>query len=532
MPFVDPTQPGQDEEDKNPSQVDQALNPSSSQQAQSQSDQAPPSTSAGGAGVNSPGGSGAGSSAQAGASAPKPSTSGSWTNLNSYLGANSDQATQLGTQIAGSVNQKGQQAQTDISNLGTNFGQAVNQNVVAQNEDATNKAITDASGLTAGQTLNADDQQAFNTQANASYGGPTDVTTFNGYNQAQQDVNTAAQAANATKTEAGRGTLLQDQFKDTSKYGYSQGESNLDQLLLQNSKGAQDALAPVANNWSNLDGALNTTVTSGANQAQQAAQTDQTTSAAAKNALSSATSNFQNNLTGGLTDLQTQNQNLWSSLQAAVNSGQITPEEAQSLGFQTSDNNPDSSHNYLAPAALGKYFSQAANPTLSSFANADQYAQAAALAQLAGQSDSSFLPSANISQAGTATAAPAFTANGTQFQADNTTASAEYNNQQANDLKQIQSMGGGSSGIAVPLGQVAQFNTVQGSVDWAQAILSGQPAPNGAFGSAGTHNSDGSITYPDAFVNTARQIMQTLNNTQQQYGFGNYFNPTMGNVIR
>lgn len=430
MAFVDPTQPGEEENNQNPSQVDQVLNPSSSQQTQqqSQSQQAPPSTSAGGAGVASTGSSASGSPGGANpapASTPKPSSSGSWTNLDSYLGANADQATSMGQQIAQSVNNAGNQAQTDVNNLSSNFTADVNKNVVNQNPDAVNTAISDASALTAGQTLSAEDQQAFNQQANASYSGPTDVTSYNGYNQAQQDVNAATQKAAATKTEAGRATLLNDQYGNTSQYGYTLGENNLDQLLLQNSGGAQAALEPLADQWSSLNGAINNSVQNGAQEVQTAQNTNQATAAAATNALDTTTQNFQDQINTGLANLQQTDSASYQQILNDIQNGGLTASDQEVLGIDPTQ------HNYLQNSSFNTYFTPGAAPTLATYATGDQYAEAEALAQLAGQQTSPYLSPATIAQAGTAETTPAYTFNNKQYNSDQTAAQSEYNSAQS-----------------------------------------------------------------------------------------------------
>lgn len=457
MAFVDPTQPGEDENEQNPSQVDQVLKPSDSQssQQQSQSQQTPPSTSGGGAGVAAGGGgSGAGATGSPAPAAPKPSSSGSWTNLDSYLGANSDQATQLGQQIASNVNSAGTQAQTDINNLGTSFTNSVNQNVVNQNPDAVNKAITDASSLTAGQNLSSDDQQAYNQQANASYSGPTDVTAYNGYNQASQDVLGATQKAQETTSEAGRGTLLNDQFGNSSQYGYNQGENNLDQLLLQNSEGAQTALQPLAQQWSGLNGALNNTVATGAGQVQQAQTTDATTSTAAQNALNTENQSFENELTSGLSNLQATDTASYNKLMSDLQAGTVSNDEWASLGITPGSNYiysggaiPAGTNQPSMQSQMPTYLSQGNvnQDTIANYATADQYAQAQALAELAGQGTSSILSPSTIAQAGTAETAPAYNFNNAMYNSDNSTAQTEYNNAIGSTVNNIRNWQGANN---------------------------------------------------------------------------------------
>ena len=418
----------------------------------------------------------------------------------------------MGQQIAGTVNNAATNAQSDVSSLGTNFNSAVNQGVVNQDQNAVNNAVNAATSATASQGLTPDQISAYQNQANANYSGPTDVTSYGGYAQAQQDINNANQLVGETQSEAGRGTLLNNQYANTSQYGYTPGENNLDQLLLQNSPTAQAALQPLANQWSGLTGVLNNTVTTGNQAAQQAAITDQGTAQAAQSALNTASQSFQNNLNTGLTNLQNTNSAAWNDLQAAVASGSITPQEAAALNINVNDTNADSGHNYISPAAMGTYFTQGAAPTLASYANADQYAQAAALAQLAGQSTSPFLAPDSVSQAGTATNTPAFTANSTKYASDNQAAQAEYNSALNSALGVANNYVDPNTGVSSPWGlssipqAVSVFN---------QAIQ--------AYGSYPASNGYG------AQAAWAKQQLQNINQIQIAYGLQPY--PIAGQAV-
>lgn len=517
MAYVDPTQdPSQ--QDENQSQTDQALNPqgSSSQSSQNQATDTPPSTSAGGAGVVSGGGGNVGGNASTPApAAAKPSSSGSWTNLSSYLDANSDQAAQIGQQIAGTVNSEGNQAQNDVNSLNSNFNSAVNANTVSQDPKAVNAAIGDATSATASNPMiNPNDLSGFQAQANASYGGPTDVTGFNGYSQAQQDINTASNNANATQSEAGRDVLLNQQYAGASANGYNQGENNLDQLLLEDSPGAQSALQPLAQQWSGLGGALSNAVSTGNANATAASSTDQATSNAAEGALNTATQNFENQINSGLQNLQSQDTNSYNQVLADIQNGQISSADYAALGIDPN------AHNYLyqntsATAQpvytndMANYLTQGAAPTLQSYATTDQYAQAAALAQLAGQSSSGYLAPGSVSQAGTAETAPAYTFNGAQYNNDNQTAQSEYSTNQQNMLTKL------NNGFVTPGGSPFAFQ--YGSIPEAVTDLnkyvssySGLPASNG-YG---------------ALAIWAKQQLDLINQAQQASGFPTY--PVVG----
>lgn len=375
MAFVDPTQDPENP-DENQSQVDQALQGTQNNLDKSDSSGQPP-PDAGGGGAGGVVSSGTNASSSASPAAGKPSSSGSWVNLNSYLDANKDQGAQVGQTIAGSVNDLGNKAQTSVDTLGTNFNAAVQNNTVAQDQAAVNNAITGAQNLKAGQSLDDNTANAFNAQKNATYGGPTDVTGFDGYTDAQKNINTASTAVGQTGSEAGRNVLLQNQYKDASVNGYNQGENNLDQLLLENSPGAQAALQPLQSKWANLNNALGSTVTTGNAAAQQGIQTTAATAKAAADAATQAQGGYEANLSAQEKQQLAARDALIAKYQGqTTNSNFLTPDELAGSGGLT--NGTDVYNTNL------RNYINGTTPTIGSYANVDQYAQDAALSKLAG----------------------------------------------------------------------------------------------------------------------------------------------------
>lgn len=508
MAYVDPSQ-DPNEQNPNPSQVDQALNPQSSQAGNQQNTPESPPSSGGGGGVVSGGAAGGNASPQP--AAAKPSSSGSWTNLQSYLDANQDQGATVGQQIAGTVNDQGNKAQNDVTNLGANFNSAVKDNTVEQNPDAVNSAITAATTATANQGLTPDQLAAFNSQANASYSGPLDATTFNGYEVAQRDVNNAQQLAKQTQSEAGRDVLLNNQYKNASVNGYNQGENNLDQLLLQNSSGGQAALQPLAQQWSGLNGALNNTVSTGDAAAANAVKTNQATAANANSALSSASTNFQTQLNTGLANLKATDTAAYNQIRDAMQNGTMTSDQWAALGvsnvpshiYSGFDNSGNAigtvPNSYLTPLNTDTAL------TLGNYATADQYAQAQALAQLAGQPSSSLLAPGGLSQAGTGETQPAYSFNSDQFTSDNNAQAAEYSKSQSDMLQKL------NNGYVTPAGSPFAFNftSIPNAVDDMNNYIQsyGQlPQGNGYR----------------ALADWAKQQLVTINQMQVANGFPGY----------
>lgn len=406
-----------DQEDDQPvSQID-ANQGGVAQAAQAGSSEPDSTVSLGGGGaVSSPGGGnvGGGAQAQAAQQASKPSTSGSWTNLQDYMAANADQGAAVGSQIASNVSGQAQSAEDSVNQAASGFQSQVDQNTVQSNADQVKRALGDATSLKAGQALNQDDLTGFQSQYNANYAGPSDFTKFDGYGQAQEASSKAQQALQETGSEAGRDVLLQDQYKNASQNGYTRGEQNLDQLLLETS--GRDALQPLQGQWSGLGSALSDATTRENAAAAGAASTDQATAAAARAALEGANTDFEGALNSQLQTANTNNAAAYQQALQDAKAGKLTPEEMQAFGLKAGD--------ILMNTDLSNYLSQGSPETLYNAATADQYAEAQALAKLAGLSDSTFLPQEQAAQAGTAGSAYGF--DSSRFNTDVGAANAHY----------------------------------------------------------------------------------------------------------
>jgi hypothetical protein len=358
---------------------------------------------------NAPAGGGAPAS---GNPAPKANTGGNWTNLESYLNANKDQAADMGGKIAGSVDQRAQEAQNQVGNLSDSFNQQVQANTVAANPDAVSKAISSATGIKAGQNLSDDDLNTFKQQAGASYGGPSDFTQQAGYGQAAQAVSGAESKLAQTQSEAGRQQLLKDQFSNASPHGYTRGENTLDQALVEGSPEAQKALGGVEQRWAGIHRLLGNAADTGSSAVEQARATDLATAKAARDALGSYASSdgsggqgalgqFSGDLYKRANDAQSNYNTKMQTLQSSGVSG-LSQDDLKALGLMPG------THNFgvqLTP----NYFQAGMTPTLANTASADDYARQAALAKLAevipggGASvGQQVLNQANVDQAGQA----------------------------------------------------------------------------------------------------------------------------------
>lgn len=315
-----------------------------------------------------------------------------WTNVQDYLTANADQSEQLGNQISSNVSNQAQAAENDVNNASTDFTNQVNAGIVQANPTSINQDLTDAQNLKAGQTYSNSDLNDYQTQANANYKGPTDFTTDSQYGQAKNALTNASQSLSQLGSEAGRDVLLQNQYGNASPTGYNQGESNLDQLLLEGNPVNQTAMQNVRNQYAGINSILENATNQQNAAAQAAVVTDQATAAAAHAALANANTTFQGNVNTGFTQAQQNSTAAYNQAVADLASGNLTAADISTMGLGGVTN--------LYNANPSQYLTQGEAPTLFESATPDQYAQAGALAQLAGQSDSSFLPSAYASQSG------------------------------------------------------------------------------------------------------------------------------------
>ncbi len=373
-------------------------------------DQSDP-TAIGGGGTGVVGGGPSAAPATQSADSNKPSSSGSWTNLQSYLDANADQGQKVGQDIAGSISDQANKGQKETEDASSDFMNGVNAGTVKTDQSAIDKAIADAQS---GNLTDAD-QAAFSKQYGANYGGPTDFTKDSSYAQAGSDLTNAQNSLAQTGSEAGRDVLLGNQYQNTSAGGYNQGEKNLDQMLLEGNPGNQATFSNLQNQWSGIGNVLGDATTKNNAAAAQAAQTDAATKAAASGSLDTANTGFQSTLQQQLAAQQAAYQNANSQIKNDFSNGQLTPDELSQLGATNGDK--------LYNLNLNDYVTPGQNPTLANTATAQQYAESAALAQLAGATNP-YLNPASASQAGTA--GNPYTINGSGFQSAQAAAAAQW----------------------------------------------------------------------------------------------------------
>lgn len=157
-------------------------------------------------------------------STPKGTSSGRFTNLQSYLKANAPQAGQagLGGQIAGKVQAQGQQVGGQIKQAGQQFQEAQKAALPDQQQVSTSleQLKTDPTKLNVSQ---------FGQLRDVQYQGPQ---SLQGESRLQSGVQGLQDTSKLAGSEAGRFQLLRQMF---SKPQYSTGQQGLDVALLQGS---------------------------------------------------------------------------------------------------------------------------------------------------------------------------------------------------------------------------------------------------------------------------------------------------------
>jgi len=184
----------------------------------------------------------------------KPSSSGQFTNLQSYLDSNKG----FGGQVAGKVEgitDRFDQAQTGMD---TGFRGQVDEETVREDEDIYGQVSAEPTTVAS----NRDAREAWEGMRDASYRGPQHVSdTEDLYSETLSAESSARQASEASETPGGRKAFLKAEY---GRPDYTQGQVKLDQLLLQNDPAATEAFqtargkyGEASDRWRDLQGSLN-----------------------------------------------------------------------------------------------------------------------------------------------------------------------------------------------------------------------------------------------------------------------------------
>jgi len=326
---------------------------------------------------SSPGSSSSGSGSQSTAGGgqvqsnpnPTPTSSGAFQNLNSYLAAN--QGNGFGQQFVGDVNNTVNQAQSAQQQGLQSFESAADAGTTQQNNAAVQQAVDNPYAT----SQNPAEEQAFQSQLNAQYLGPSTFSADQAaYQQAAGATQQAADTAQAAGTESGRFALLNNYFGNAN---YNQGDQSLDNLLIQANPTTQQGIQQAQQNANAAQTSLQGLMPTAANYAANDAAITQATAANALNAGNTAVTDMTNQYNTQLTNDQTaaqqaaanlailgnsSDQNQWASIlsQYGVAPGSISDPLLQQGVFQAAPSG------LLGPALTGGQLAGVATPTATS----------------------------------------------------------------------------------------------------------------------------------------------------------------------
>ena len=171
----------------------------------------------------------------------KGTSSGSFTNLQSYLDANRPQ--QFGSQVAGKVGEKVDQSVASQQEADTGFRGNVDAATVRGNRDYLEAIRNDPTQLVSDE----EKKQEVTKIRDARYEGPNAFAdSADLYNKTNQATQGAYQDSEASKTEEGRQALLDNYYgSGAGRYDYTKGQKSLDNMLVQNDPTSREAFAGV-----------------------------------------------------------------------------------------------------------------------------------------------------------------------------------------------------------------------------------------------------------------------------------------------
>jgi len=346
-------------------------------------------------------GAGAGGGAAKGSMTGTPTQFGSSASkLGDYLSANAPQIQNTASNIAGGLNTQYGQVGTDINNATSQFGNQVNAGYNAANPDLTSQALANPTQFAA----TPNNVSAFQGQLNDTYTGPQNFESTTPYSNIQNEVNTAVQNGGLLGTQAGLQNYFQQQYNaNGGGNNNTQASSTLDALLLGNNPTLQRAVGQ----FQQLPGQFNQNVATADALVPQAQQNAANIAAQTQGQFNTGVQNFGNQLTQNAAQAEAQRTAYNNELNNYYNN--ITPVEQQVEGWlgQLPGNVGAN-----VPNVFGQAISQ--NPlitnaiTAQNYATPQQYAEAAALQQLAGTNNPITLPinASTANLAGTAPSVP------------------------------------------------------------------------------------------------------------------------------
>lgn len=243
--------------------------------------------------------------------------SGQYTNIQSYLDANKDQANQMGQKITSNVSAEADNATSKIQDFSSKAP-------TVQAYDP-NAAIQKATALTDDEKAQYKEQKK-----TGGYTGPATVDGVSGYQDVQKAASSAAQNVQNAGTETGQQQLLKQTY---ARPQYSAGENRLDQALLQNSAGSRASLENLSQKYAGLDKMFSDASTSVGNSINAANAQALANRNAFAGAEKSAREALINPIQARADQLNTSNKDLVSRIQSDTSDEILSEETLKALGL-------------------------------------------------------------------------------------------------------------------------------------------------------------------------------------------------------
>jgi hypothetical protein len=275
------------------------------------------------------------------ASANTPKASGSFTNLQTYLDANNEQAAEMGQKIVNDVENSASSAKNSVDNLNNSVS-----TVNSLDNDYLNTNFYD-------DPAQANKQNYLDLKK--GYTGPTDISKVAGYNDTIDAWNKASDSLKNSSTEAGRQQLLKNTYNNP---GYSAGQNLLDQTLVQNNAASKNAFENVQSKWSGLNSLLDTTTTNVGNRIKNNVQTDSKNKSLIQEAEQSAQDKFQ----AGINDRVNTILGAYTGANQVNKDNPLTDQQLANLGISKDLYNQISNDKYISNQ-LGNFVTGKADST-------------------------------------------------------------------------------------------------------------------------------------------------------------------------
>lgn len=281
-----------------------------------------------------------GSGGQAPGAAGQPSKSGSFTNLQKYVGANAGNDGAMGQAIQNNTDQKIGGVNKQADGFKNNANSAIDAGTTKTNTALLTQIQSDPTKI---------DKNVFNTNYNATYQGPNAVEAVDGFNDINKSYGDLANTGKQLGEFDGRQTILNNTYGQGQRY--TQGEQRLDSFILGAGEQGKQALNNINTNINKANTSWNNTLSTIGQGIQSGIDTSQATQDTTRNVFDDAVRQNEANfdmLKNQAASITNQNANTVNQIKGVLSTALpgsasynnalkqigITPEQATQLQLQ------------------------------------------------------------------------------------------------------------------------------------------------------------------------------------------------------